>query len=125
MSTARSESGFITFKAVLSVLFFIALVFAGFKIIPPYISNYQLQNSMDNLARTATYSRMSDDDIRKEVLTSATELDIPVDASQVIVGRPPSGVSIFVQYDVTVDLLVRQLELHFAPSAGNRNITAR
>ncbi len=40
-----SESGRITFKAILSLAFLAAVIFAGFKTIPVYVNNYQLKTT--------------------------------------------------------------------------------
>jgi hypothetical protein len=59
------------------------------------------------------------------VLVEAGDLGLELDESQVMVQRSGSSVNIAAQYYVTVDLLVRQLDLEFTPSAGNRNIMAK
>ena len=103
-----------------------AIIFAAYKLLPPYIDNYQLQDSMENVARTATYtSKMTEGEIRDQILGQAKQLGIPLRAEQVAVQRSGVTVSISAHYDVSVDLLVRQVDLQFAPAAGNRNIMAR
>ena len=52
----------------------------------------------------------------------AKALAIPV---EIKIERTGNTVNISVRYTVTVDLLVRKLDLQFAPSAGNRNIMAK
>jgi Flp pilus assembly protein TadG len=125
MRAVRSERGSFSVGTILALVFFAALVFFGLKILPPYIANYQLQSAMDNLARTATYSKMSEQEIREEVLTAAEDAGVELDPSQVAVKRGGGGVQISAQYDVVVDLLFRNFDIAFAPAAGNRNITAR
>ena len=39
-----SESGKITFKAIFYLAFIAAVIYAGIKIIPVYVDNYQLQD---------------------------------------------------------------------------------
>ena len=102
-----------------------AILFCAFKLLPPYIDNYQLEDSMNNIARNATYNRLTVDDIRKEVMTQVRTLDIPIDPSDIKIQQGGNTVNISIQYTVTVDLLVRKLDLQFAPSAGNRNIMAK
>ena len=122
----RSESGFLTFSGLLLLLVVAAIIFAAYKLLPPYIDNYQLQDSMENIARTATYAqKMTEQEITDQVLGEAKQLGIPLKAEQVAVQRSGVTVSISAHYDVPVDLVVRQLDLQFAPAAGNRNILAR
>ena len=122
----RSEGGFLTFSGLLLLLVVTAIVFAAYKLLPPYIDNYQLQDSMADIARTATYTtRMTTEEIRGQVLGQARQLGIPLSAEQVAVQRSGVTVNISARYDVPVDLLVHQVDLQFAPAAGNRNIIAQ
>ena len=78
---------------------------------------------MENLAVRATYSQqMSESDIRREVIDRAYAFGIQLEDWQVAVQKTRASVDIAVQYAVQIDLGVRQVELRFAPSAGNRNI---
>ena len=125
MALSRSQRGFITFSGLVLLLVVAAILFASYKLLPPYIDNYQLQDSMENIARTATYNRLTEAEIRSQVLSEAQELGIPLDERQVVVQRSGNSVDIAVQYYIPVDLLVHQMELRFAPFAGNRNIMAK
>ena len=120
-----SEQGFLSVSAVLALLFVGALIFLAFKLLPPYINNYQFQDDLENIVRTATYSPVSEQDIRQTVMKQAREMGIVLDDRQVVVQKAKSSVDISVQYEITVDLMVREVVLSFQPSAGNRNITAR
>ncbi len=101
------------------------MIFLGIKLLPPFITNYQLQDAVESLARTATYSPMSEADIRKSLLQRARDAGITLDERQVFVRKARGSVDIEIRYAVPVDLLVREVELSFTPSAGNRNITSR
>ena len=125
MPMNRSERGFLSFSAILGLLFFAALIFLAFKLLPPYINNYQLQSEIENLSRTATYNRMSEPDVRNAILDRANELGIELGERQVIVRKSTGSVDIAVHYEIPVNLLVRQVVLTFDPAAGNRNIAAR
>lgn len=125
MALTRSQRGFLTFSGVLLILVVGAIFFVAFKLLPPYIRNYQLQDSLETIARTATYNRMTETQIRDEVLSEAEDLGILLEKRQVAVRSTGNSVDIAVRYVISVDLLVRQLELQFAPGAGNRNIMAR
>ena len=121
----RSERGFLSFSGVLGLFVLAALIFLAIKLMPPYISNYELQDAVENIARMATYSTMSEADIRKTVLQQAKDAGVALEDKQVVVQKGRGTVDIAVRYTVPVDLLVRQVELKFSPSAGNKSITAR
>ena len=125
MQAARSERGFLSFAAIFSLLVAVVFVFLGLRLLPPYIGNFQLQGAVEDLARTATYSRMSETEIRGAVIARASEYGIDLQNNQVTVRATANSVGIAVQYTVQVDLLASQLELSFQPSAENRNIVAR
>jgi cell division protein FtsL len=125
ISNRQSQRGFLTFTGIIMLLVIAAVIFASFKLLPPYIRNYQLQDSINNIARTATYSTANEETIRKDVLTAAREAGVTLDPSQVRVGRSRDNVDIAIDYSLVVDLKVQQVTLHFTPSAGNRLITAK
>jgi hypothetical protein len=124
-SSNRGQRGFISFSAILGLAIVVAVVFGAIRLLPPYIANYQFQDSIDNLARTATYSQVSEQDLRRQVMRQATDLGIQLDDRRVTVQKDRTTVNIQINYEVPVNLVARQVVLRFAPQAGNRNITAR
>ncbi|MCZ6752255.1 MAG: DUF4845 domain-containing protein [Acidobacteria bacterium] len=123
MQTVRSERGFLSFSVLFALLFLAALIFLAVRLFPPYLSDYRLQDAVENLAVRATYAhQMSESDIRKEVIDRAYAFGIQLEDRQVAVQKTRASVDITVQYVVQVDLGVRQVELRFEPSAGNRNL---
>ena len=123
--TGCPERGFISFSVLFALLFLAALIFLAVRLSPPYLSNYRLQDAVENLAGRATYSQqMSESDIHREVIARARAFGIQLENRQVAVRKTRASVDIAVQYEVQVDLGVRQVVLRFEPSAGNRNINA-
>ena len=125
MPASRSERGAFSFSTVVSVFVFAAIVFLSFKLLPPFINNYQFQDSITNLARTATYAMVTETDIRKTIMKEAQELGIPLQDKQVVIQKGRGTVDISVRYAVEVDLIARKVVLDFQPSAGNRNIVLK
>ncbi len=125
MQTTRSERGFLSLSAIVSLLVLASLIFLAFKLLPPYINNYQLQDAIENVARQATYSPMTEQQIRDTVLDEAQEQGIELEPSQVAVRKGRGTVDIVVRYSVLVNLVAREVELSFEPAAGNRNIIMR
>jgi hypothetical protein len=119
-----SERGVITVAGILLFLVVAAILFVTYKLFPPYIDNYRFQDSIETIARTSTYGSVTENDIRDEVLSEAADLGIPLDEARLAVQKRGGTVSISAPYSLTIDLLVRQVDLEFSPSAGNRNITA-
>ena len=122
MPTGRSERGFVSFSGIFSLLVLAAIVFLAIKLVPPYFSNYQLQDTIQNLALSASYSPVTAEDIQKTVISNANSYGIILPPKQVVVRKEGNAVEITVHYVVPVDLLVRQVELRFDPSATNHSI---
>ena len=114
MPANRSERGFLSFSALFGLALVAALIFVSIKLLPPYITNYQFQDYIDGLARTATYNPITEADLRKQIIKEARGFGIPLEDRQVAVQKVTgSSVSIVVRYEVPVDLLARQVVLKF------------
>ena len=113
----QSESGKITFKAILSLAFLAALIFACFKITPAYINNYQLQSYLQDQRPFWLAQHVPEEGIRKFVLAKTQELNLPIAAEDVTVVANSNQVSVTVDYHFPVDFKVYTLQLHFTASS--------
>src|SRR6266851_7112034 len=97
-----------TLKLVFGLAIFVAMGLVGFKIIPPYFSNYQFDDSLKTEAVQATYSTRSEEDVRDAVIKQARNYDIALTPKQVRVTRVGAygngSLSIEADYSVPVDL---------------------
>jgi YbbR domain-containing protein len=118
----QSESGKMTFKAILSLAFFAALIFASFKIIPVYVNDYELNDYIQSQTPFWQTQHASADAVRKNVLAKAQDLSLPLAAEEVTVEVTANKVSVTLDYHVPVDLKVYTLQLHFTHSSENRSI---
>ena len=126
MPANRSERGFLSISAIFGLALVGAVIFLAIKLLPPYITNYQLQDAMDSLARNSTYTPITEAELKKEVLKQARGLGILLEDRQVTVEKATgSSVGIAIHYEVPVDLVARQVVLKFDTEAGNRNIVSR
>lgn len=116
---ARSRGG-ARLKAVVWLLILLAGGYVLYKVVPVYMANFQLQDRMASEARFATVNRKSEEDIREIIFREIKQRDIPARREDIHVQSTDRGVRISVDYSVTVDLRVYQLQLHFTPSADNR-----
>ncbi|MGA3327036.1 MAG: hypothetical protein ABSF45_21435 [Terriglobia bacterium] len=117
-----SESGKITFKAILSLAFLGALIFLAFKTIPVYINDYQLNDYIQNQTPFWQTQHASEDTVRKNVLAKAQDLGLPLAAEDVKAEVNANKVTVTLDYHVPVDLKVYTLQLHFTHSSENRSI---
>ena len=118
-----SESGGISFKAILWLVFIAAVIYCGFKIIPVYVNNYQLNDYIQSQTPFWLTQRASAETIQKTVLAKARELDLPVTEDDLTVEANQNRVVIKIDFHVPVDLMFFTLPLHFTDSSENRAIT--
>lgn len=122
-SRLRGQWGEGKLKALVVTALIVFAIYAAFKLVPPYLAEYQLADKMQETARYAQVSNYSEQQIRDEIFKTAEDLDIPVtkDQIKVVAGRPVTRISI--DYSVPVNLLFFQTTLHFTPSAENHSLT--
>jgi hypothetical protein len=117
-----SDSGASRIKTVLSLLFLVFVIYAGIKIIPIYVNNYELTDYIQEQTPYWLTQRANAEVIQKSILDKAQDLGLPISADQVKVEAPGMIVTVNLDYTVPVDLIVYTLQLHFTPSAQNRQI---
>ena len=108
-------------RAILGVAFIVAVVYGTWIMVPPYYSNYQLQDTIAEEARMNTYTQKSEEDMRETIWRKAKDLEIPIQREQINVQRAGGGVAIWVYYTVHVDIPGYPLDLQFHPSSKNKS----
>jgi hypothetical protein len=109
-------------KGFIAIGVVVAAFYVAWNVIPPYFNNYQLQDALDDIARKNSYTGLSDDDIKKTVVTKASSEDIKLREDQVVVTRTQDGLGISVKYQVHVDLVVHPVDLDFTANSLNKRI---
>ncbi|MGB2589999.1 MAG: hypothetical protein WBG02_13875 [Candidatus Acidiferrum sp.] len=118
----REQHGGSGLKAIFYTAILVIGIFVAFKVMPPYVAEYQLSNKMDEQARFAVVNRYSEDQIRDIIYKEVQDLDIPAKREDIKITATQQVVRISVAYTVPVDLLVYSTELHFSPSSENKSI---
>jgi type III secretion system FlhB-like substrate exporter len=121
-SRARGQRGEGRFKAIVYTVIVVFGIYAAFKLIPPYLAEYQLADKMQEEARFAVVNRHGEDQIREAILKEAQSLDIALTKDDIKVVASASVVKITVDYTVPIDLMVYKMDLHFTPSSENKSI---
>jgi hypothetical protein len=115
-----------TLKLILGVGIFVAMGLVGFKIIPPYFSNYEFEDSLKTEALQATYSTRSEEDVRDAVIKHARNFDIALTPKQVHVSRVggfgQGTLAIDAEYSVPIELPGYSTTLEFHPSSKNKGV---
>ena len=99
-----------------------SMVFAGVKIMPAYINNYQIQDAVESEARFAIGNRLAAKDIRTDIMRKVKEIGIPAEDNDLQITATPGAVLITLDYSVPIDLLVYKYTKDFHVHADNRSI---
>ena len=116
----RSERGEGKLKTVAYVAVFALVIYSAVKIIPPYVSDYQLSDKMQEQARFAVVNRYPEEQIRDNIFKVVQDLDIPAKRDAIKIVASNSIVKISMSYTVPVDLFFYHLDLTFSPSSENK-----
>lgn len=118
----RAERGEGKLKAIIFTSIFLLLIYSAVKLVPPFVSEYELADRMQEQARFAVVNHYTDEQIRDNVYKVVKDLEIPAKAEDIKVTSTPSAVTISMDYRVPVDLMIYRAELHFTPSSENKSI---
>jgi hypothetical protein len=122
MKRRHTERGEGRLKTVSIIAVFLIAIYLGVKLVPPYVSEYQLADKMQEQARFGVVNRYTEDQVRESIYKVVQDLEIPVKREEIKVTVTPAIVKISVDYTVPVDLLVFSTELHFSPSSANKSL---
>lgn len=115
-----------TLKLIFGVAIFGLVALAGIKIVPPFFSNYELEDAIKTEALQSTYSTRTEDDVREAIIKQARNYDIALTPKQVHVSRVGGfgngSLTIEADYSVPVDLPGYSTSLEFHPSSKNKGI---
>ncbi len=118
----RAQRGTSKLKAIAFTAIVLFGAYATFKLLPPYMAEYQLSDKMQEEARFAVVNRYTEEQIREAIFKEAQQLEIPIKKEEIKVLASPSVVRISVDYTVPVDLLIYKMEVHFTPSSENKSL---
>jgi hypothetical protein len=115
-----------TLKLVFGFAIFGALALVGFRVLPPFFSNYELEDAIKTESVQAMYSTRSEDDIRETIIKQARNYDIALTPKQVKVSRVggfgAGSLNIEAEYSVPLDLPGYSTTLDFHPSSKNKGV---
>ncbi|MFB3917287.1 MAG: hypothetical protein ACE14M_11195 [Terriglobales bacterium] len=114
-------------RSLFGVLVVVAVIYLGWLIGPAYLSNYQLEDSMDEIARMASVQQppRSEEQIRNDVLKEAQALGISLDPERINITRIGGGVLgadvlIWADYSVHFDFPFYPFDIDFHPASKTK-----
>jgi hypothetical protein len=119
----RLERGQGKAKAIIYTAVFLLFIYAGVKLIPPYVSEYQLNDKMQEMARFAVVNRYNEEQVRDNIYRIVQDLEIPAKREDIKVFVSQATVKVSLDYTVPVDLLFYHVDLHFTPNSENKSLT--
>jgi hypothetical protein len=117
-----SERGEGKLKVIITLAVIVAAIYLAAKIVPVYINNFELEDTMKTEARFGFAQRKPPEQVRETVYRKAQELGLPVGMQDIQVEAQTSGYRIVVTYTVIVELPGYQLQLDFQPTVDSMSI---
>ena len=108
-------------KTILGLAIIGFALYAAYLLLPHYIANYQLEDTIDSVARFGSVNfRATDEGMRENVLQEARVLDIPLQPEDVHVRRVYGEVLIWCDYSVHVDMPFHPMDLDFEAQSKSK-----
>ena len=118
----RFERGEGKLKGIVIVVIIVLAIYTAWKIVPPFVNDYQLSDMMQEQSRYAMVNRYTEDQIRDKVYKEIVDLDIPVKREDIKIVANNNVVKISLDYTAPVDVLVYHADLHFTPNSETKSL---
>ena len=97
----------------------VAFFYLAWKILPPYIAEYQFQQEIQSIARNNEYSPLDENGIRDQVKRKIVDIGVPVSPESVVIQKNGFDVTIGTNYTVHIDAILYPFDLNFHPATKN------
>ncbi|HEY6944705.1 MAG TPA: hypothetical protein VI431_06165 [Candidatus Acidoferrum sp.] len=118
----RFERGEGKLKGILIVTIVVLAIYTAWKMVPPFVNDYQLADKMQEQSRYAMVNHYTEDQIRDNIFKVITDLDIPAKREDIKIVANNNVVKISLDYTVPVDVLVYHTDLHFSPNSETKSL---
>lgn len=110
--SGRGERGKASIRGLVSLLLIGSLAYGAFKVIPPYAAAFQLDDEVREqvVLAGARRRKLSDEEIRRNLLQRAATLGVPLDERDIVIRRIGDNVRIELEYTVRLEF---PLDLHY------------
>src|SRR6266852_4615760 len=98
--SSATERGEGRAKALFWTVLFLVVIFVCYKIVPPYVKEYELQEKMQETARFASAFHKGEEEIRDTIYKEIQDLGIPAKREDVKVQYDNRTIRISVEYSV-------------------------
>jgi hypothetical protein len=123
---AQSSEFMGSIKMVFGVALIAMMAIVLYRLVPVYVSEFELEDAIKNDALHATYSTKSEEEIREAVIKHAKDYDIQLTPKQVHVQRNGGfgngTLNIECDYSVPLDFPGYSTTVEFHPSSKNQGV---
>ena len=118
----RFERGEGRLKGIVIVVIIVLAIYTAWKIVPPFVNDYQLSDKMQEQSRYAMVNRYTEEQIRENIYKVMVDLDIPAKREDIKIVANNNVVKISLDYTVPLDVLVYHTDLHFTPNSETKSL---
>lgn len=118
----RFERGEGRLKSILIIVIVVLGIYTAWKVVPPYVNDYQLADKMQEQSRFAMVNHYTEDQIRDNIFKAMQDLDIPAKREDIKIVANNNVVKISLEYTVPIDVLVYHGDLHFSPNSETKSL---
>jgi hypothetical protein len=123
-SDLKNQKGRGTLGCLFSFLVLGAIAYLGYKFIPPYVSQYELKDALDELAvyevaGIGVPKKERTLDTEEMVIHKAKEMGIKLERENIKIERMTDKITIHVNYSVPIELPGRVYQLNFDFTSHN------
>lgn len=118
----RFERGEGKLKGILIAVIVVLGIYTAWKVVPPYVNDYQLADKMQEQSRYAMVNHYTEDQIRESIYKVMLDLDIPAKKEDIKIVSNLNVVKISLEYTVPIDILVYHANLHFSPNSETKSL---
>jgi len=103
----------LTPRRVFFVAFVVAVIFLGKQYAPPVFSRFQFGDSVRQTVKYAAAAQKDVEAVRRDIVSAATEYDIPIDAKDVKITKRGPSFSVDIDYSWPIDLRFKKYDMQF------------
>ena len=103
----------LTPRRVFFVAFVVAAIFLAKQYVPPLFSRFQFGDSVRQTVKYAAASQKDVEAVRRDIVSAATEYDIPIDAKDVKITKRGPSFSVDIDYSWPIDLRFKKYDMQF------------
>lgn len=122
-ATRAHQRGGARIRLIIFLVFVGLFGWVAYKVVPPYMANYQLEDWMRTQAPYWLVNHTTDEVLVDNIMKEIQSHDIPATKENVkILANNSRDVKVSVDYIVHIDLSFYQFDLHFNPMMDNQSL---